>query len=415
MNPKYKYLALIWLMQFVNYMDRIAIAVAGPTMMANLKIDAGSFGLVLAAFTLGYAVMQIPGGYLADRFGAKTVLVAAPIAWSIFTGATGLATSLIALIAIRVLFGLGEGTSNASCYKVVGDTFQPEDRSAANSVWLTALALGPACIAPIAAWLLAVAGWRHLFLWLTLPGLAVAALMYWILPARPHDRSAFERDVSEAETSAPWSVLLSRPSSWLFFFGYLTFNLSYWGYLGWMPSYLALTRHIDLKGLGYGASIPYLFAFLGIIIFGSLGSSKSFYRHRPVLTAISYVGAALSLFITVHVSSIAACIAALSAAALFLYGGFGPYASIILDLSPREMRGAFAGFINTGGQIGGFFAPIVVGYIVKETGSFTGGFMFMVGALLVSALCYLGLRPYVSASAGTPYDWKSSEKAKLPA
>jgi nitrate/nitrite transporter NarK len=85
-----------------------------------------------------------------------------------------------------------------------------------------------------------------------------------------------------------------------------------------------------------------------------------------------YLSAAVSLFITLRVSTVGACVAGLSATALFLYGGFGPYASIVLDLAPRNMRGAFAGFINTGGQIGGFVAPIAVGYIARDTGSFTG-------------------------------------------
>jgi MFS transporter, ACS family, D-galactonate transporter len=192
-----------------------------------------------------------------------------------------------------------------------------------------------------------------------------------------------------------WSILLTRGGTWLLFFGHLTFNVGYWGYLGWMPSYLALTRHIELKNLGYSASIPYVFRFLGVVLFGWLGS-KVFFRLRTVLTAMCYLSAAISLFITLHVSTVGACIAGLSATALFLYGGFGPYASIVLDLAPRNMRGAFAGFINTGGQVGGFVAPIAVGYIVRDTGSFTGGLLFMIGGLLVAALCYLTLTSYVS-------------------
>jgi MFS family permease len=120
---------------------------------------------------------------------------------------------------------------------------------------------------------------------------------------------------------------------------------------------------------------------------------QGFFRHRTILTAMCYLSAAVWLFITLRVSTVGACVAGLSATALFLYGGFGPYASIVLDLAPRNMRGAFAGFINTGGQIGGFVAPIAVGYIARDTGSFTGGLLFMVGGLLVAALCYLTLTP----------------------
>ncbi len=98
---------------------------------------------MLAAFTLGYAIMQIPGGWLADRFGARTLLIASPLAWSIFTGLTGLASSAASLISIRVLFGLGEGASNGPSFKLVGDWFTSEERSQANGLYLTSLALGP--------------------------------------------------------------------------------------------------------------------------------------------------------------------------------------------------------------------------------------------------------------------------------
>jgi MFS transporter, ACS family, D-galactonate transporter len=101
MSTRYRVLGLIWLLQFVNYLDRVNISVAGPSMMKALSIDTASFGFVLAAFTVGYAVMQLPGGILADRFGAKVVLMCAPLLWSLFTGLTGLIESTAALIAVR--------------------------------------------------------------------------------------------------------------------------------------------------------------------------------------------------------------------------------------------------------------------------------------------------------------------------
>jgi MFS transporter, ACS family, D-galactonate transporter len=82
-----------------------------------------------------------------------------------------------------------------------------------------------------------------------------------------------------------------------------------------------------------------------------------------------------------------------------MYGGFGPYASLVLDLAPTKERAAFVGFVNTGGQIGGMMAPVVVGYVVRATGSFNGGFDFMVCALAVSAACYWALSYCMRTSA----------------
>src|SRR5579872_4515638 len=116
-------------MMLVAYMDRVNISVAGKAIMADLHLTKTSFGFVLSAFTVGYALLQFPGGWLADRFGSKPLLVAALLIWSLFTGLTGLAASLAMLIAIRVLFGIGEGIENGAQFKLIGDHFAPLERS----------------------------------------------------------------------------------------------------------------------------------------------------------------------------------------------------------------------------------------------------------------------------------------------
>jgi sugar phosphate permease len=385
---------LIWLLQFVNYLDRINISIAGPTMMRELHMEASLFGWVLAAFTLGYAIMQIPGGLLSDRLGSRVLLTASPLAWGVLTALTGLVSSAAALIGVRVLFGMAEGASNGASFKLIGDWFASEERSTANGVYLSALALGPAFVAPLAVWMLPYTGWQGLFLWFSLPAFVMAALIWFVMPQRPSTMASLPR-----ETAAGHGTLrdvIAHPSSWLLFFAYMAFNVAFWGYLGWMPSYLAQSRHIKLSDLGIDASIPYLVGFLGLIVFGRLGS-KLFYSHRALLLTATYFSAALALVWTFNADTVPSCIAGLSAAAFFLYGGFGPVWSIVLDLTPAAARGAFAGFVNCGGQIGGFVAPIVVGYLVSATGSFTGGFLFMIAGTLVSALCFALLHPAVRA------------------
>jgi MFS family permease len=167
---KYKVLLMIWLLQFVNYLDRINLSIAAPTMMREMKLNPNAFGFVLAAFTFGYAI------------GARCMLIASPILWSIFTGMTGFASTLIALVAVRVLFGASEGLSNGASFKLIGDHFASHERSAANAAYLSALALGPAFIAPVAVWFLTHTGWQGMFRWLSLPGLAMALLIWWVIP-----------------------------------------------------------------------------------------------------------------------------------------------------------------------------------------------------------------------------------------
>lgn len=390
MNKKWTMLILIWLMMFVAYLDRINISVAGPIMMKDLHMSPALFGVVLSAFTFGYAVLQIPGGWLADRFGARALLVISLVWWSLFTGLTGLAIGATMLVATRVLFGVGEGLENGAQFKLIGDFFTSKERSWANGLFLTAIALGPAFVAPVSTWLLGTVGWRALFLLFTIPGVIMAALIYWLIPLKPKDGVVHTVVPAKPGKKLNWQTVLSQPGIWLVFLAYLFFNVAFWGYLGWMPSYLSLSRHINLSALGFDASVPYVLGFFGLVIIGWIGTRIG--RYKSSLVAISYLLSGIFLYMAYNAHSVGGTVFALSGAAFFLFGGFGPIWAIPLDLIPDSLRGTFTGFVNFGGQIGGFFAPIVVGIIVTVTHSFTGGFLFMIGGLVASAICLLILQ-----------------------
>ena len=380
-------LGLLWTAFFVAYLDRTNIAVAGPAMMKGLNMSPQVFGYVLASFTAGYALMQIPGGMLSDRFGTKRMLIVALLVWSVFTGLTGVAASIAVLIAVRFFFGLGEGIESGAHFKAIGDTFPSQERSAANGIFHTALALGPALVAPVAAFTIAQSSWQTLFILFTIPGLLVAALIWGFFPAVTNTRG---EDAGE-EHSGTFGEMIARPSAWLPFAAYLLFNVAFWGLLNWMPSYLSAERHIDLKTLGVLASIPYLCGFCGLLILGYLGRGV-FYRHRPLLLGASYVLAGLGLYLAFTADSITNSEIGLSFGAFFLYGGFGPFWAVTIDAVPGNLRGTFGGFVNFGGQIGGFFSPIIVGTIVQNTKSYSGGFLFMIGALILAGAIMVAIQ-----------------------
>jgi sugar phosphate permease len=376
-------LFLIWLMMLVAYFDRVNISLAGPTIMAALSLNKAQFGWVLSAFQIGYALMQVPGGYLADRIGARPLLIAALIVWSAFTALTGMTGSLGALIAIRVLFGVGEGLENGAQFKLIGDNFDSRERSTAGGLFLTAIALGPALASPVVTWLIGRVGWRGLFFWSALLGIFVAGMLYAFLP-KPTDSP--EAGAAHRPDAVGGKSVLSRPSSWLAFAAYLFFNVGFWGFVYWMPSYLSATRHITLARLGFIAAIPFLAGFVGLVVLGRLASHVRLLRYRAYQVAASYLTAAACLYAAFTADRLTPCVVALSLTAFFLYGGFGPFWAIALDLIPDRMRGAFTGFVNMGGQVGGIIAPVVVGRIVDITRSFTGGFLFMIAALILSAV-----------------------------
>ena len=393
MDKRVQVIAALWFFQVANYFDRVAISFAGPSIMKSLAIEPSSFGIILSSFGVGYFLGQIPGGVIADRWGAKWLLVIAPVFWALFTGATGFVATVTGFVVVRACFGLSEGLSNAACFKVIGDLFPPRQRALVAGIWATAFAVAPATAGPVVGVLLASVGWQAVFLVLAIPALLAALLNYFFIPAGGQRSSSV---VDEPKTHPSLAATLRLPSLWLISLGYLSFNIAYWGYLGWMPSYLALAHHIDVKSIGILGGIPYVFAFFGLLITGWLGSSV-LYRYRPQLLACCYVLAAVSLGFAYTSDTLFSSLAGLSGAAFFLYGGLAPYGAIVLDLAPENNRAAYSGIVNSAGQIGGAVAPLIIGFLVSASGTFASGFAFMVGGLALGAICVLGLVPFMPA------------------
>ncbi len=388
MRGKHTILVAIWLMQFVNYVDRVVVGFAGPSMMRGLGIDTATFGIVLSSFALGYFLSQVPGGLLADRWGARIVVVVGPLFWALFTGMTGFVVTVTVLIAVRFLFGVSEGLSNTACYKLIGDNFAEKDRARAVSVWVTAFAVAPAITGPVVGLLLVAYGWHEVFLLMAIPAVIVAGLNFTLIPADT-------RTVTQAIEQRPRSRfgdILREPSLWLICGAYGFWNIAYWGFLAWMPSYLALERHIDIKASGILGGLPYLFGLFGGLAAGLLGARLG-RRGRPYLLAGVYLLACVALYAAFTSATLTMSVAALSIAGFFIYAGLATYGTIVIDLSPAWTRAAYAGVVSTVGQIGGVLAPVIIGYLVKATGSFGAGFVFMSGALFLAALCALALAP----------------------
>jgi len=379
-------------MMLVAYFDRINLPVAASAMMASLHLSKTQWGFVLSAFTFGYALTQAPGGHLADRFGSRKLLIAAIVVWSIFTGLTGLATSLVMLIGIRVIFGVGEGLENGAQFRLIGQFFEPKEQAFASSVFFSALALGPAIGTPTATWLVANWGWPDMFLVFAMLGMVVAAVLVLFLPKdRVTSVSADKNPATDAAAKGDFAKAVRKSTSWLCAGSYFLFNVAFWGFLSWVPTYLREDRHIPLAKSGPIGALPYFAGFVGMMIAGHLGSSVMSNR-RPMLVAICYLGAACGLIFALTAQSTVTCLCGLCMGGFFLYGGFGPFWAVAIDLAPPSARGLFTGSVNCCGQIGAFSSQIIIGILADRMKSFSGAILFMTGALMLSAVVLLVLQ-----------------------
>ena len=155
--------ALLYAAYCISYVDRAAIALALTQIGREFGLSPTEYGVVLSVFFFGYSLMQLPGGWLADRFGSKYVVIGTAVAWSIFTALTGLAWSFTSLIVIRLIFGLAEGGFPAACIKAVSEQFTGPARPKMSSLMISSNYVGSLLAPLVMAPLLIYFGWRHAF------------------------------------------------------------------------------------------------------------------------------------------------------------------------------------------------------------------------------------------------------------
>jgi len=386
-------LFLTWLM---SYIDRSLMPMALPFVGAELDLKPTLLGVVSSAFFLGYGFMQIPGGLFADRWGPRRMITIGVTLWSVFSILTGVARNVATLVAVRVLFGLGEGVHPPAAFKALSAWFSSAERARANGVVMSSNVIGP-IIAPIVFAAVAGAlGWRGTFVLVSVPGFVVAALVYWYLRDTPAEhpkvtRAELDEIVRDQRTGERirLSELLRYKSLWQLFFVYFTWDATWWGFQAWLPTYLYSERGFTLIKTGAVAAFPFMAGFVGMLL--SAWVSDKTGRRKAILISV-LLGNGLFMLLTATAQNATAAVVYLIATGFFLPAIQGPFWSLPMDLLPGRVMGYATGFINTGGQLAGITAPIVIGALVEMTGTFKAGFMFMAISAVVSAILLAALR-----------------------
>ncbi|MFB7138520.1 MFS transporter [Gottfriedia sp. NPDC056225] len=375
-------LSVLYFGWMVSYIDRTVVSLSIVQMGKDLSLDASKLGIVLSAFFMGYALMQIPGGWLADRYGSRRVIVTAVLFWSIFTALTGLAWSLSSLIFIRLLFGIGEGGYPAASTKAISDYFPADKRTKAQSTMMSSNSLGAAVAPIICAPLLAVLGWRHVFWVISLLGIIVViSLLITTRKSSNYSNNDTVHKPNREEyfqlfrNSYLWKVLL------IFFF----INITGWGLSSWMPSYLMQELDINLKAVGIISAIPTLFTAVGMIISGRIINKVGTNAKYGVITAILIVGG--SLYLMTYSSNIVQVIIYQSIASAFMSFIMCFIFTLPHRIMEQKVVGSAFGILNFGGQAAGIFSPIIMGALIASSnGSYKSAFLFLSASCLVAAI-----------------------------
>ena len=388
----------------VNYMDRGALAVGNPLIRHDLGLSLGEMGLLLSAFLWSYAFAQLPVGALIDRYGPRRLLALGLAIWSIAQGAAGLVAGFGQFFVARLFLGVGEAPQFPTGARVVRDWFAVRDRELATGIFNSASTLGAALAPPILTALMLGLGWRWMFGVMGIVGVAVAILWFalyrdpWQSRLTETERTHItEGDVTgEAAriTFAEWSALFRFRTTWAMMLGFFGCVYMTWIYMTWLPGYLEIQRHMSIAHTGWISSIPYACGVIGSIMGGWIadmlvrrGVSPIGSRKIPIV--ISLIGMALFTVLAALTPSTTLAVVSISAAMFLGYVCSATAWALASVAAPANVTASLGAIQNFGGYFGGALAPMITGFVVQATGSFTAALLIGAGVGLVSAAIYL--------------------------
>ena len=409
-KTRHMILGVMCLMYFIAYIDRVNISVAAPLIREEMGLTTSQLGLVFSAFAYPYAAMQILGGWMADKFGPKKVLIVLSLIWGVATVLTGFAGSVLMLVVLRFVLGIGEGGAFPTATRAFTYWMPVAERGFAQGITHSFARLGGAITPPIVLVIVAAAGWREAFIVLGAVSLGWTLLYAFFFKDSPDKhRRVTAQELQEigyrrgdsrqaAKAATPWRRLFRR--MWLVTFVDFCYGWSLWVYLTWLPSYLKEARGFDLKQLALFTALPLMAGVVGDTLGGVL--SDRIYKRtgnlRLARGAILFVGLAGSLMFIAPMTFTADAVNAVILLSLSFF--FLELTNAVLWSLPLDIAGKYAGtaggMMNTGFGVAGMVSPVVFGYLIERTGSYDLPFMISGALLGVGALASLFINPLLT-------------------
>lgn len=403
--------ALLFLAGVVNYLDRAALSIAAPLIQKDLSFSHAQMGIVFSSFFLGYALFNFVGGVLADRVGAKRVFGASMGVWSLFCGATALASSLWSLILLRIMFGMGEGPFATSTSKMISNWFPRREVASAIGVVNSGTPIGGALAGPVVGYLAIQFGWRWAFVAIMLLGVAWALLWSWATTDSPQqNRRVTTRElklIADGQQQAPsithsdgtqragLKFYLRQPIILATAFTFFTYNYMLSFFLSWFPTYLTEVHHMSLHDMSIATMIPWMLGCIGIVSGGFATDLILRITGRPLMArrtvlSVSLGVAAVCVGLAGRVTSTHGAIALMSVSIFFLFATGAVYWAIVQDTVRRENVGGVGGFVHALANLGSIIGPAVTGFIVQAThGAYGSAFVLASAIAVLGSVCAL--------------------------
>lgn len=380
---RYNIIALLTLGTMINYIDRVNISVAAPDIMRETGWNEAQFGFVFSAFLVGYALLQYPGGLVADRWSARKVLAFACLGFSFFTALTPLGgNAFLLLLLLRFLVGACESASLPSLASFNARWIPRQEFGRAQTLGISGASLGQMVAYPTTAWIIERFSWETVFYFNAAIGFLWMAL--WLSYSTDTPREHPSVGAEELHTiesglaprservSVPLRSILRTPSVIFLCLSYMLFGFIAWIFILWFPTYLVEARGLSRMDMGLVGTLPTGASFLGIVAGGVISDRllKGGWSARIARARFPGLCVALSLpllLAAVTVSSITLSVAFFVCFYFVLSLAVSGYWSIPLELNPH-LVGTISGVMNTAGNVAGIFGPLTAGIIVARTG-----------------------------------------------
>ncbi|SQF98066.1 major facilitator transporter [Paucimonas lemoignei] len=398
----YKTLTIVFLFLIgvVNYLDRSALSIANTSIQKDLAISPMQMGIMLSAFSVAYAFSQLPLGALIDKLGSKLALGGSLIVWSLAQGAFGLFSSYGHLVALRVMLGIGEAPVFPSAAKALSEWFDTQERGTATGWVWSSTCIGPCLAPPLLTLFMVHLGWRGMFILTGVIGLILAACWFSFYKSKAQYMAETGRAepvaVVEQRIKAPrmrWTALFKERNTWGAFLGFMGVIYMIWLNLTWLPGYFEKEHGLDLYRTAWVVSLAYLFGALGTIIAGKacdrlVARGMKVLASRKLMVILGLVGGALFTLIVAFTTNVVACVVLLCLTMFFINISSATAWMIVNTIVPSERVASFGSIQNFGGYLAGSIAPILTGFSVQQSGSFSSAFVISAVVAACSAMAY---------------------------
>ena len=398
-------LFLLCLMYLITYIDRVNIATAAEPIRKEFQLSDTKLGFAFSAFGYAYLLLQVSGGWIADRFGPRKTLTLSGLIWAASTMLTGAVTGLWSLFSARLLLGIGEGATFPTATRAMSNWVRAGKRGYAQGITHSFARIGNAIAPPLVVALIAWWGWRGSFVALGL--LSLVWVIAWGMYFRDDPRGHAGVTQEEIDTLPPYRGGLKHrpPTPWgpltlrmlPVIVVYFCYGWTLWLYLTWLPQFLLRSFGLNLKksalfsmGVFFGGVVGDTMG--GLISDSILHRTKNVVRARSHLVFVSLVGSLVCLVPVLFIHAIGWVAICLTGAFFFLELTIGPIWAIPMDIAPAY-SGTASGLMNSGSALAAIVSPLVFGIIIDRTHNWSLPFVGSIGLLAIGAILSFWMRP----------------------